>query len=675
MEKYRVNICNLDCAGCAREVQEGLNKDNRLNNVVVNFANSTITYEAEEEININELNKMVKKIEPEAVVSADEIEEQKEFSLIILIIAIVLGFIGLYVEITPLINEIFIISSYILLLYRTFLNAVKMLFRSMTVNENALITVSCIGAYLIGQKAEGLMVIVLYTIGKILEGKAVHKSRKSIKSLINIKQDYANKKEENSIIQIDVEDIKVGDILVVKKGERIPVDGVIIAGETELDMSMLTGESDLVTVKLNDKVLSGSINLGNVIEIKAVAEYKDSTTAKILELVETAADKKAKKETMVSKISRVYTPIVFILAVLMVLLGPSALNITFKESIYRALTFLVISCPCAIAISVPLSYFTGLGAASKNGILIKGSNYLDNLSKINKIIFDKTGTLTKGSFEVLDVEILDENYTKEEIIDILVKGESLSNHPIAKSILKLQKGELDNEAVKDFREIEGKGISYIIDDKNIKIGNKDICNCEEEAVLHLSINDKHVASISIDDGIKENASEVIDYLKKNKIRTYMFTGDKKDIAEEIGKRIKIDEIKYEMMPQDKYSEFEKIHGKNDLVSFVGDGINDSPVLKRADIGISMGSLGQEAAIDASDVVITGDELIKIPKAIKISKYTNHIIKENLTFAISVKILILLLSVFGLANMWLAVFADTGLTLLTILNTLRILKND
>lgn len=674
MKKYRVNIFNLDCAACAREVEKNLNKDSRLKNVVVNFANSTITYESDEEININELNKMVKKIEPEARVSNNEIHEEKEFHFEVLLIAIILGLIGLYVKISPVINEILVILSYILLLYRTFINAIKMLIKSKTINENALITVSCIGAYLIGERMEGLMVIILYTIGKILEAKAVYKSRKSIKSLIDIKQDYANKKEGSSVFQIDVEDIKVGDILVVKKGERIPVDGVILTGETELDMSMLTGESDLVSVKQNDKVLSGSINLENVIEIKALAEYKDSTTAKILELVESAGDKKAKKETMVSKISRVYTPIVFLLALLMAVFGPSLLNITIKDGIYRALTFLVISCPCAIAISVPLSYFTGLGVASKNGILIKGSNFLDNLSRINKMVFDKTGTLTKGSFEVLDIEIFEENYTKEEIIDILVKGENLSNHPIAKSILKLQNGDFNNEAVKEFREIEGKGISYIIDGKTVKIGNKDICNCDEDAILHLSIDDKHIASIAIDDGIKENASEVIDYLKKNGIKTYMFTGDKKDIAKEIGKRLKIDEIKYQMMPQDKYNEYEKLHMNKDIVAFIGDGINDSPVLKRADIGISMGSLGQEAAIEASDVVITGDELIKIPMAINISKYTNYIIKQNLIFAISIKILILLLSIFGLANMWLAVFADTGLTLLTILNTLRILKN-
>lgn len=590
MKKTRVNIYNLDCAACAREVEEALNKDNRLKNVIVNFANSTITYESDEEISVSELNKIVKKVEPEAEVSSGDYRETKEFHIGILIIAIVLGFVGLYITISPIINELFIILSYILLLYRTFINAVKMLTRSKTINENALITISCVGAYVIGEKLEGLMVIILYTIGKILEEKAVNKSRKSIKNLIDIKQDYANKKEGRNIIKIDVEEIRQDDILIVKKGEKIPVDGVVLNGLTKLDMSMLTGESELTIIRENDKVLSGCINLGDVIEIKACTTFNDSTSAKILELVENAGDKKANKETMVSRISKIYTPIVFLLAILMAVLGPSILNISYKEGIYRALTFLVISCPCAIAISVPLAFFTGLGVASKKGILIKGSNFLDNLCRINKIIFDKTGTLTKGSFEVLDIEILDENYTKEEIIDILVKGESLSNHPIAKSILKLKEGKFDNEAVAEFKEIEGKGISYMLDGKQIKLGNKNICNCEEDAILHLSIDGKHIASISIDDGIKDNAYRIIEELKQKGIKTCMFTGDKKEIAELIAEKIGIDEVKYQMMPQDKYNEYEKMHKDNDIIAFVGDGINDSPTLRRADIGISMGTL-------------------------------------------------------------------------------------
>jgi Cd2+/Zn2+-exporting ATPase len=672
MEKYKINVNNLDCANCARKLEEELNKNDKFKNVVVNFGTSKLTYESNEKISIKEMNKIVNKIDTDVNVSEEDVAKPKEFHLSVLIIAIILGIVGLYIKLPHIIKQVLIIISYILLLYKTFINACKMLVKNKTVNENALITISCVGAYLIGEPAEGLMVIVLYTIGKILEEKAINNSRKSINELINIKQDYANKKENGNIEKIDVEDIKINDILVVKKGERIPVDGIVTNGTTEIDSSMLTGESDLVKIKENDIVLSGSINTEDIIEIKATNVFKDSTVSKILELVEDATDKKTKTETFVAKASRIYTPVIFILGVIIAVFLPLLFNISYMQSIYRGLTFLVISCPCAIAISIPLSYFTGIGTASKNGILIKGSNYLDSLSHINKIIFDKTGTLTDGSFRVTDIQIFDNNYTKDKVIDILSKGESLSNHPIAKSILKLKDEQIDNSNVENFEEIEGKGISYTLDGNKIKIGNKSICNCEEEAILHLSINDKHIASITIDDGIKENAYNTMLELKNNNIKTYMFTGDKKEIALNIGKKLKIDEIKYEMLPTDKYKNYENIIENGDIIAYVGDGINDSPVLKRADIGISMGGVGQEAAIEASDIVLMSDDLIKIPLAINISKYTNYIIKQNLIFAISVKTIILLLSVVGIANMWFAVFADTGVTLITILNTLRIM---
>jgi Cd2+/Zn2+-exporting ATPase len=351
---------------------------------------------------------------------------------------------------------------------------------------------------------------------------------------------------------------------------------------------------------------------------------------------------------------------------------PILTDVSFKTSLYRALTFLVISCPCAIAISVPLSYFTGIGVASKKGILIKGSNYLDNLSNAKNIIFDKTGTLTNGSFMVMNLEILDDKYTKHEIIDILIKGESFSNHPIAKSIMRLSDEKIDNSDVINFKEIEGKGISYTLNGDKIVIGNKKVCNCDIDAYLHLNINGKHVASVSINDGIKENAKATIDKIKNYGIKTYMFTGDKKEVALDIGKKLEIDEIHFEMLPTDKFSNFESV-SQSGISIFVGDGINDAPVLRRADIGISMGGVGSSSAIEASDVVLMNDDLEKIPQAIDISCYTSHIIKENLIFAIAVKLIILLLSLFGLANMWMAVFADTGVTLLTIINTLRIIK--
>ena len=672
MKKYKYNINNLDCANCAREIEEQLNKNKDFKNAIVNFNTKKISYTSEKEYTIKELNDIIKKIEPDAFISEEEIKIKKQYHLKVLIIAIIILLLGYFLQIPKYLKITMYLISYTLLLYRTTINAIKLLIKSKTINENALITISSLGALLIGEVNEGAMVITLYTIGKLLEEKAINNSRKSIKDLIDIKQPIANKKENNQIISIPVEQIKINDLLVVKKGEKIPVDSIVIKGTTLLDTSALTGESELVEIKEQDQVLSGSINQGKIIEIKAQKTFEDSTVAKILELLESATDKKTKTETTISKISKIYTPTVIILALLVIFLLP-LFQIPFQESIYRGLTFLVISCPCAIAISVPLSYFTGIGVSSKNGILVKGSNYLDNLSNTKNIIFDKTGTLTNATFEVTEIKVLDKNYTKEQIIDILVKGESLSNHPIATSIIKLKKDKINNKDIKNFQEIEGKGITFELNNKKIAIGNKKLCNCEEETTLHLNIDNKHIASITINDGIKQGAKKTIEDLKKLNIKTYMFTGDKKQIALEIGKKLDIDEIKYEMLPTDKFENYEKVAKNQEITIFVGDGINDAPVLKRSDIGISMGNIGTDSAIEASDIVIMKDDLEKIPLAINISKYTKHIIKQNLIFAITVKLLILLLSIFGLANMWFAVFADTGVTLLTIINTLRIIK--
>ena len=673
MKKYKYNINNLDCTNCARKIEEILNKNKELKNAIVNFNTSKISYEAEREFSIKELNDIIKTVEPDAYVTKEENKTKKEFHLSILIIALAIGLLGYFMRLNNTAKMILYIVAYTLLLYRTGINAVKLLFKNKTINENMLITISCIGALAIGEVVEGMLVIALYTIGKILEEKAVNNSRKSIKDLIDIKQPYANLKQTDEIKKVDVDEIKINDILVVKKGEKIPVDGIVITGETMLDTSALTGESELMQIKEGDQVFSGSMNMGEIIEIKATQIAENSTVSKILELLEDATDKKTKTETIVSKISKIYTPIVIILALLIVICLPIIFNIPMLEAIHRGLTFLVISCPCAIAISVPLSYFTGIGVASKKGILIKGSNYLDALDNTKNIVFDKTGTLTNGAFTVTNIEIFDKDYTENQVIDILIKGESFSNHPIAKSIMNLKNGKVNNDDVKKYQEIEGKGITFELNDKKISIGNKLICNCEEDAILHLNIDGKHIASVFINDGIKNDAKETIEELKKQKIKTFMFTGDKKETALNIGKKLNIDEIKYEMLPTDKFEEFEKVSSKNELTIFVGDGINDAPVLKRADIGISMGGVGTDSAIEASDIVLMSDDLKKIPVAIQISKYTKNIIRQNLVFSISMKIIILLLSVLGFANMWLAVFADTGLTLLTILNTLRIMK--
>ena len=673
MKKYRYNISNLDCANCAREIEESLNKNKDFKNVVVNFNTLKLSYESEKEFTINELNTLIKKIEPDTSVSSEEETVKKEFHLSILIIALVIGVMGYFLELPKVIKIIMYLIAYSMLLYRTTINAIKLLVRSKTINENALITISCVGALAIGEVIEGMMVIALYTIGKILEEKAINNSRKSIKDLLDLKQPYANLKSNNGTKKIMVEDIKLNDILVVKKGEKVPVDGIVIKGNTKLDTSALTGESELYEVKEKDNILSGSINMGSVIEIKVTSLFENSTVSKILELLESATDKKTKTETIVSKISKVYTPIILILAILVIIILPTVFSVDLTDAIYRGLTFLVVSCPCAIAISVPLSYFTGIGVASKRGILIKGSNYLDNLSNAKSIIFDKTGTLTNGTFTVTDIQILDDNYTKEEVIDILRKGESFSNHPIAKSILKLSSDKVNTKDVLEYNEEEGKGITFKLGKKKISIGNKLLCDCKIDALIHLNIDGKHIASVTINDGIKDRAKETISLLKKVGIKTYMFTGDKKEVAINIGKKLEIDEIKYEMLTTDKFEIYDSVESNEGITIFVGDGINDAPVLRRANIGISMGSIGSESAIEASDVVLINDRLDKIPEAINISKYTKFIIKQNLIFALSVKIIVLLLSVLGYANMYLAVFADTGVTLLTILNTLRIMR--
>ena len=549
-----------------------------------------------------------------------------------------------------------------------------MLIKSHTINENALITISAIGAYFVDKQMEGLMVITLYEIGKILEEKAVNNSRNSIKDLMNIKQDFANKVVGDKTKVINVEDVKINDILIIKKGEKIPVDGVVIEGETQLNLFSLTGESDLVNKKENDEVLSGSINEGKVITIKATKLFNDSTVSKILSLIEDATDKKSKTETFVAKIAKYYTPIVLIISVITFICFILFTDLTTYESIYRALVFLVISCPCAIAISVPLSYFTGIGVSSKNGILVKGSNYLDLLSRVNKIVFDKTGTLTSGAFNVTSFNLLDSSYSEDYILKLYALGENLSNHPIAKSIMNYVNIDV-NEKVKNHKEIEGLGVSYTYDDKKIKIGNNKMFDIKDDGSLniYLSIDDKIVSSLTINDGIKEGVENTLNELSKKGIETYMFTGDSKENALSISEKLNIDKVYYELLPTEKYEKLEELLNDKDIVAFIGDGINDAPSLKRADIGISMGSIGSSSAIEASDIVIMDDDISKINKAISISNKVKRIIKENLVFSIGVKILILVLSAIGIANMWQAVFADVGVTIISILNTLRIMK--
>lgn len=678
LKKYKYRLNNLDCANCANKIEERLKKENNLSDVVVNFSSLTLSFMSNDDIKIEDISNIVTKIEPEVVVTKIDEESKgtkKNYNLIRLIIGIIIALLGLYVNFNnEIINKILIIASYVILLYRTFKVAFKMLIKSHTINENALITISAIGAYFVDKQMEGLMVITLYEIGKILEEKAVNNSRNSIKDLMNIKQDFANKVVGDKTKVINVEDVKINDILIIKKGEKIPVDGIVIEGETKLNLFSLTGESDLVNKKENDEVLSGSINEEKVIKIKATKLFNDSTVSKILSLIEDATDKKSKTETFVAKMAKYYTPIVLIISVITFICFILFTDLTTYESIYRALVFLVISCPCAIAISVPLSYFTGIGVSSKNGILVKGSNYLDLLSRVNKIVFDKTGTLTSGAFKVTSFNLLDSSYSEDYILKLYALGENLSNHPIAKSIMNYVNIDV-NEKVKNHKEIEGLGVSYTYDDKKIKIGNNKMFDIKDDGSLniYLSIDDKIVSSLTINDGIKEGVENTLSELSKKGIETYMFTGDSKENALSISEKLNIDKVYYELLPTEKYEKLEELLNDKDIVAFIGDGINDAPSLKRADIGISMGSIGSSSAIEASDIVIMDDDISKINKAISISNKVKRIIKENLVFSIGVKILILVLSVIGIANMWQAVFADVGVTIISILNTLRIMK--
>lgn len=696
MKKYEYEIAGLDCAACANEIQEGLNKNSEIKNANVNFAKMKLTYETDT-LSKEGIEKIVQSIEPEVELlevnskSKDLKNEkaQKEnrkklwLHILRLVIGAIVAGVGLYVPMPKVASTIFIVLGYAVLLFKTVKNAVKLLFKSKTINENLLITISCIGAYLVGKSSEGLMVIILYEIGKILEEKAINKTRKSISDLMDIKPEYANLKKGDEIEIVEPLEVKVGDIVVAKQGEKIPLDGVVVKGTASLNTASLTGESKPQDVDENDIVLSGSIVLEGLLEIKVTEKYENSTVSKILELVENATDKKAKTETFVNKAAKIYTPIVIGIAILVGIFLPLISNVTYggeNGSIYRALIFLVISCPCAIAISVPLCYFSGIGKSSKEGILIKGSDYLDELKDVKEIVFDKTGTLTKGQFGISKIEVYSDKYVENDVLKYVVWGESYSNHPIAKSIVRNAKN-VETKKVENYEEITGKGIKYNIDGKTVLAGNSSLVGKEDEVAestkIYLKIDDELVGAILLKDEAKHGTKEAIQALNSRGIVTKMFTGDNKKAAKQIAEELGISEFEAEMLPDQKYSELEKelekYKGTNGKVAFVGDGINDSPVLARADVGISMGGVGSGSAIEASDIVVMTDSIDRIDCAIDISKKTSKIIKQNLIFSIGVKIIVLVLSVFGVANMWEAVFADVGATLITVLNSLRILK--
>ena len=600
-------------------------------------------------------------------------------ALIIYIIAIIANFENI------LIKDALFIISYLIVGFSILKKAVRNIFRGKVFDENFLMAVATIGAFAIGEFPEAVAVMLFYQVGELFQSYAVDKSRKSISSLMDIRPDYANVLRDGKEEKIDPDEVKIGEIIVVKPGEKIPLDGMIIEGSSMLDTKALTGESVPVTVKENDEVLSGSINESGKILIKVTKGYEESTVSKILDLVENASNKKSKSENFITKFAKYYTPTVVIIALILAVVPPFIFkNTSFTEWIYRALSFLVVSCPCALVISIPLSFFGGIGGASKKGILIKGSNYLEALAGTEIAVFDKTGTLTKGVFEVQKIE--NKNISKDELLEIAAYAENYSNHPIAKSIKNAYKKEIDTNRIKNIKEISGHGISVTIDDKHILIGNEKLM--EENkiqytksedvgTILYVAVDNKYVGLIIISDEIKEDSKNLVKKLKELGVKkTVMLTGDKKQVGENVAEKLGIDEVYTELLPDGKVEKVEELMKekteKGKLI-FVGDGINDSPVLAMSDIGIAMGALGSDAAIEAADVVIMTDEPSKIADSIGLSRKTMKIVKENIVFAIFIKVLVLVLTAVGLATMWEAVFADVGVSIIAIINALRMLN--
>ena len=602
-----------------------------------------------------------------------------------ILIAAVLFLAAKFIPMPMLVSTVLYFAAYVTIGYDILRKAWKGICNHQVFDENFLMTVASVGAMCVAEYAEGVAVMVLYQIGEYFQDKAVDKSRESITKLMDIRPDYANLVDGNDSRRVSPEQVRVGDIILVKPGEKIPLDGVVIEGNSSLNTTALTGESLPRDVKEGDQVLSGCVNLSGVMKVKVTVGYGESTVAKILALVESSGDAKAKTERFITKFSRIYTPAVCFFALALAII-PSLFDGNWTNWIYTALTFLVISCPCALVISVPLGFFGGIGAASKVGVLVKGSNYLEAVAEMTTIVFDKTGTLTKGEFKVS--EILPAEGSKEELLEIAALGEGYSNHPIAASIREAYGKELDMNRITDAEEVAGHGISVSIDGRNVLIGNEKLMKekaifyepCKSiGTVVYVAREGKFLGSIVIADTVKDGAKEAIASMKKVGVKKcVMLTGDRKEAAEGIAAELGIDEVHAELLPQDKVSQVESLlkeeNGKEKL-AFVGDGINDAPVLTRADIGIAMGSMGSDAAIEAADVVLMDDDIRKIASIVRISRKTLGIVKQNIVFALAVKAIVLVLGAFGMANMWEAVFADVGVSVIAILNSMRALKTE
>jgi len=582
-------------------------------------------------------------------------------------------------------NQILFIIAYMIIGYDIIIKSCKNILGGKVFDENFLMTIATIGAMLIKEYNEAVAVMLFYQIGELFQSYAVRESRKSITNLMNIRPDYANVYRKNKWLKVNPNEVDINETILVKPGEKIPLDGIIIKGSSKLNTMALTGESLPQSVSINDTVLNGCINLEGILEIKVTTEFSESTVMKILELVENATNRKSKSENFISKFARLYTPIVVILAISLAIIPPLLFSgATFSSWLYRALSFLVVSCPCALVISIPLSFFGGLGAASKMGILIKGSNYLEALSKTEIVVCDKTGTLTEGEFKVQEIQEV--NMKKDELLKTAAYAEYFSNHPIAFSLKKAYGKEIEEDKIKDFKELSGKGISAIVSNHNVLIGNEKLMQefsieIEKKKTtntqIFVAIDHVFSGSIIIGDTIKQSVLDFTENLKHQGIKkTVILTGDEENISKKISSLLKFDEYHAKLLPQDKVAWIENLitqKSSNGKVLFLGDGVNDAPVLARSDIGCAMGGLGSDAAIESSDIVIMNDDPSKLVDAIKLSKKTMKIVKENIIFAISVKIIVLILSALGLASMWWAVFADVGVSVISIINALRILK--
>ena len=611
----------------------------------------------------------------------------KKKELFIIVAAILFAIAFFVKSLNQSIQLIFMLVAYVLVGKDTVLKAMKNIQRRDYFDESFLMTVATLGAIIIGEYHEAVAVMLFYEVGELFQGYAVNKSRKSIAELMDIKPEYANVIRENKTEKVDPDEVQVGEIIEIKPGERVPLDATVIKGETTLDTSALTGESIPVEVREGASILSGCININGLIQAQVTKEYFDSTVNKVLDLVENAAAKKSKAERIITRFSKVYTPIVIALAFLLAILPPIISgSYDFRTWVFRSLAFLVVSCPCAFVLSVPLSFFSGIGAVSKAGVLIKGGNYLEALSKVDTVVFDKTGTLTKGVFNVQKVVVLDENLNENDFISLVAMAESGSNHPISKSIQKYYRKDIDKNFIQEIKEISGKGIEAIVQNKKILVGNEKLINIPADLViddigtiLYVEVENKFVGYIIISDEIKKDSKQAIKELKEVGIkRNIMLTGDVEKVGKKVGEDLGLDEIYTNLLPQDKVTKFEEIienKKSNGNIIFVGDGINDAPVLARADVGIAMGAMGSDAAIEAADVVIMTDEPSKIVTAIKSSKKTMKIAMQNITIAFGIKVIALVLSAVGIADMWMAVFADVGVTILAVLNSFRALKID